>query len=295
MPSLIFPSSSYFLALGPASAESYFEEFSRRYEARGVFCSNVSELSEIRAVIASPVAMLFFIDETNEAEMFGAIRDISVSNPAPVFLLSFGCPVPDDIKSKCLSVPLESTAGANECHSAFSNFIQSLIPKNLDKSLLQGTNSIFPTFFPGCGEFSIVDTPLAGADLQLNFSLVAGEVVGLGIARVQWSRLLEIIPSERHGGAWDALKEAVNQALGTVVFNITSSVSGINIKIGLPTAFDLLKVPEVKTIKFFPSVHVVERNQFVSISLGFIDLSGKRLFDLSDPSAVEASGEIEFL
>ena len=69
----------------------------------------------------------------------------------------------------------------------------------------------------------------------------------------------------------------------------------LNMRIGLATGFDLLKIPEIQSIKYFPSVHISDNKRRLGISLGYINLVNQPIFDLSGFIPSQAAEEIEFL
>lgn len=176
-----------------------------------------------------------------------------------------------------------------------SQITQARLPKGLENTMVTAANLIFPNFFSGLSGFqaSAGENLKQQPDRQINFSVVAGDVVGYCATKFNLNSLTPLIPVENNSRKPPVAQEAVNQFLGLILQKMVKV--GVDAKVGLPTLFDLTRIPEIRTLAFFPSVHISDSQGQVGISLGFIDLEANPLFDLSSLDSGSDSNDVEFL
>ncbi len=294
----IFPNCSYLLAIGTSS------ELVRRLEAssvqnqcRSFLCRTLDEFKGVRKVTESIIGIIVNYDDFTKAEKREIQEFLKTDFPESklVPILALGI-LENDLSEELPTFYFDvkkSPVDDQAWEDTFDDFIDKMTPQGLDRMLLHALNVVLPSFFPGVGSFSLGKQALKGFDFQLNYSLSAGDIVGLCSVRIKWQAILALVPPDKKEKAWDILKESFNQAIGVIIQNIVKL--GIDMKLGLPTVFDLARVPYVQTMKFYPSVHVIDSTETFACSVGFYHLTHQSLFDLSTSDPTRNSEEIEFL
>jgi hypothetical protein len=172
-------------------------------------------------------------------------------------------------------------------------FLAQTVPPKLDEVAIFSANTIFKTFLPKLGQFSVGDERRIGFDRRVIFYAVAGDLIGMCSARVNLKGMLRAWPGSTEEKLIGDVKEAVNQFLGVLSQNFARI--GVQFKIGLPTVYNLESIPEVQTLVTFPSVHFRDPENLVQISLGYSDLENRPMFDFSTITPETDAGEIELL
>ena len=257
----------------------------------------MSELRGVLEVTNSIVGIVVSYDEFSVAERKEILSFIKSEFPPSrlVPTMIFSSQDPSNIQEIPASdfVQVKNSNEDSLWQNAYDKFFEKMTPEGLDRMLLHSLNLVLPTFFPGVGGFTLGQQAHGGYNYQLNYSMSAGDIVGMCSIRVKWQAVLSLIPQDKKEKAWDIIKEAFNQALGVIIQNIVKL--GIDMKLGLPTVFDLARVPYVQTMKFYPSVHSVDTSDTFACSIGFYHLGNEQLFDLSKSDPTNNSDEIEFL
>lgn len=187
---------------------------------------------------------------------------------------------------------LNGNPRSEEITKAVDDLILKLIPAGLETVLAAAASQVFPAHIEKIPALIPVSKVPLGFDRQLNFSLVAGDVVGQGVLRVKLKAVESLQTTLKQNSALEVLQEAMNQTLGVVVQKLVKI--GYNAKSGLPTLFDITSIPELQSLVFFPSVHLMDEASQLAVSLGFFDVSGKRI-NFSGINDASASEEVEFL
>jgi hypothetical protein len=296
----IFPNSSYFIAQG--NSATFFEQIrlaSIRHRARTYSCQSLEDFNSALSVIPFPSGL--FIDglALNEPILASVQQTISKLQKSPI------CYVTDSSAHRLASLPhvhtmkINANADAADWICGIDSFMKSLTPNGLDALMLDSAQSIMPRFFTEIGDFSRTPYLLSGADYQLNFSIASGDIVGQGLARIKWNDICQLVPhfnpNKDSEKILDSVRESMNQCLGFVIQRILRLYPQLNMRIGLPTGFDLLKIPEIQSTKYFPSVHISDNKRRFGISLGYFNLRNEPIFDLSGYTASQATDEVEFL
>lgn len=296
----IFPNSSYFIAFGGSPV--FFEEIrlaSLRHQARIYACRSQSEFLEALSIVNSPTGLFFDGIDLSEKDLAVCAIESTELKFSPLCLITEKGREDFNANKQARTKVLAKNANSEAWRTAIDEFMMSLVPPKLDQIILDSTNSIVPRFLPGLKTFKSVSYIMEHPDYVLGFSISAGDVIGQFRAWVKWDEICKMLPDlprNRSGDkVLDLLKESMNTCAGLIVQAILRIHPDCKMRIGLPTGFDLLKVPKIESIKYFPSAHILEEGGRLGISLGFIDLNHRPIFDLSAYSKVEPEGDIEFL
>lgn len=288
----IFPNSSYFVAYG--TDDMFLRQLSQlsvNFNCRIYSCSRPSDIYEILSIIEKPVAFILCPTGISTDDWNLAVGAIKPDFGVPVLCYMYEQDVNVTTTENMNIAHLKMASEQTQWEDPFVKLVESLNPSGLGRVTVEAFNSVFPRFTLGLNNFSLTNSLSNKATHQLNFQITGGEFIGNCVTRFSLETLkndnltdeLKIV---------DTVKEAVNQSVGLVIQAI--SRSGLGLKIGLPTLFNLEKIPFVQTTKYFPSVTITDKDGRLSTSLGFINLSNEKMFDLSDQGAAQ-SGEIEFL
>ncbi len=296
----IFPNSSYFIAYGASPA--FFEAIrvaSLRHQARIYACRSKSEFLEALSVIRVPSGLFVYGDGLNDKDLYAAALEVAKLK------LSHACYFADRPSSyfsslsnvNCIVVPPD--AKSDTWSSEIDQFIKSLVPPKLDQIVLDSANSIVPRFFSGIKTFKAASCAMTDADYVLNFSISAGDVIGQYLAWVKWEEINKMLPdllaSRSSGKILDVLHESMNQCAGMIVQAILRLHPGNTMRIGLPAGFDLMKIPKIESVKYFPSAHVIEEQGRFGISVGLINLQHGPIPDLAAYTSAQSEEDVEFL
>jgi len=297
----IFPNSSYFIAYG--ASPIFFEELrlaSLRHRARVYACRSKSEFQEALSIIRVPSGL--FVDGTglNDKDLSAAAFEVAKLK------LSQACFITDKVNSDFNSLPntrsvfVQPDSKPELWRSEIDQFMKVLVPPRLEEMILDSANSIVPTFLSEMKSFRAVNCAPADADYVLNFSISAGEVIGQFLAWFKWDEICQMFPdlprNRSSDKILDVMRESMNQCAGVLVRAIVHLHPNLPIRIGLPTGFDLTKIPKIESVKYFPSANILEEQGRMGISIGFINLRHGPLFDLSGYSSDQSGGDnVEFL
>jgi hypothetical protein len=195
-------------------------------------------------------------------------------------------------KSKNAPVLVQSDLSPESLKPALARFVNGMVPKDLTRVLTAAADSIFKTFFKDIGKFAEAEPVVKGFERQINFSMVGGNLIGYFVTRFRVAALAPVQEGNK-GPVELVVQEPSNQILGL----IGQALGKVNVstKVGLPTVFDLTKIPEIRALSYFPSVHVTDAQKKVFLSLGFLNLEGEPLFDLSGVDSAATSSDVEFL
>lgn len=292
----IFPNCSYLLALGTsADFVRRLEESSIQNRCRSFLCKSLDEMIGVKDVTDSIVGIIVNMDDFTESEKNDIRQFLKEEFPksklVPIMIYTL-----ETQTHEIPSTDFIQVKAVNEdqiWQESFDQFFSKMTPVGLDRMLLHALNLVLPSFFKDVGGFSLGKQAHGGFDFQLNYSMSAGDIVGMCSVRVKWSSILSLVPPDKKEKAWDILKESFNQAMGVIIQNIVKL--GIDMKLGLPTVFDLSRVPYVQTMKFYPSVHAIDSTETFACSIGFYNLAHQSLFDLSKSDPTKNNDEIEFL
>lgn len=286
----VFPNCNYLLILDPPKDQvKVMQEIASRHECRLLFCQSSRELSSAVSSIKRALGVFVFADAKSmkiNQEALPVVRQVG----APLRFLS---PTPPGGLRDGEYLPLNGALTEQDFDRVLGNFVGTLAPKGLDKVMLNAAKLIVPTFFPGTSEFSLVPYGAKGYDLQINFYLSGGSMIGQGIVKLNRMRLRKLFPADDGNRLIDSAAETGNQFLG-VVRQSLAKVS-VDMTIGLPSTFDLTRIPNVQTLNYFPSWHIENAEQSIQMSLGFTDLENRPIFDLSGINFEESSDDVEFL
>ena len=296
----IFPNSSYFVALGESL--DFFEQVGsagQRHRARIYFCQSYAEFAEALKIMETPPGFLIDALDLDSEDLTQSCARLMTTGTPPVCYITDNETHPMSAAAHVRTVHLRRGASSDDWRTGLDHFMHSLTPKKLDQIMLHSIQTIMPQFFPNIGKFETIPYILPKADYQLNYSVSAGDVIGQCLVRAQWNEIPKLLsqndtPAPR-GKAMDILRESINQALGSVVQSILKLHPHLNMRIGLPTGFDLLKIPEIQSIRYFPSVHAADSQARLGISLGYVNLADEPIFDLSGFDASQTPDDVEFL
>ncbi len=292
MAAIIFPNSSYFIALAPTyKFDEVLRAFRDRHRCRVHICRGYQEAEEAFRIMSRKLGCFFFTDELDD-EGFKAWMQLA--GDYQVSGLIFAKAIPAVAVPPGIAFAKFNTAQSeNETAGYLEGYMQSLIPKNLDAFAQFCADLVFPSFFSGATGFQRLAYLGTGFDREIVYCTVEGDLMGLCSVKVNLKKAVEAWPELGEEKIIGNLKEAVNQFLGVLTQNL--SKVNINPKIGLPTVFDLSKIPQVQTLNYFPSVHLMDPRGLIVLSLGYSHMENQPLFDLSAISPSAPSDEIELL
>lgn len=288
----IFPNSSYFVAYG--TDHTFMRELSQlsiNFNCRIYSCNRPEDIKEILSVIEKPVAFIICPTGITTEDWSLLIANIKSDSDVPVLCYTYENDVNVTTTENMILARLTTPADENQWQEPFVKLLESLNPAGLGRVTVEAFNSVFPKFGLGLNSFSLTKTFSNKATHQLNFQITGGEFIGNCVTRFSIESLKTNTLTDEFKIV-DTVKEAINQSVGLVIQAI--SRSGLGLKIGLPTLFNLEKIPLVQTTKYFPSVTITDVDGKLSTSLGFINLGNEKMFDLSEQGAAQ-SGDIEFL
>jgi hypothetical protein len=296
----IFPNSSYFIAFGGSPV--FFEEIrlaSLRHQARIYACRSRYEFLEAMSTIRFKAAIFLDGIGLNQKELPLLASEVATRSHTTV------CFATEKANSLFSTLPnvrtmlLPSDAKTESWRSGFDDFMITLTPPQLDQIVQNAANAIFPRFFPATKGFSRIPFCDENADYVLIHSISDGDLIGQFLVRVKWSEICKLLPgvnSDRTSEKiLDILKEATNQCGGLIAQAIIRLHPNCNMKLGLPTGFDLLKIPKVQFLHYFPAVNVIDEGNRIGVSMGLLNLNREKIPDLSGYVDAQSSDSIEFL
>jgi hypothetical protein len=296
----IFPNSSYFIAFG--GSPIFFEEVrlaSLRHQARTFVCRSRNEFLESLSMIKEPSGIFLDGMGLSQKDLVLVSTEVAMRKSSAVCYIAEKADNLFAMLPQVRTMLLAAGAKPESWRIGIDEFMTSLTPPKLDEILLNCADAIFPTFFPNLRDFKRVSHSLESADYLLIHSLSAAELIGQFIVRVKWDELCKMFPELAANRAGekilDTLKEAMNQCAGLLVQTFLRMHPTCNMKIGLSTGFDLVKVPKIQSLKYFPSVHVVDKENRTGISVGFFNLSNQKILDLSQYVSAPSNDNVEFL
>jgi hypothetical protein len=289
----VFPNSSYLVVIGATPGfQVQLEDASSLHNIGTFFCTDFSHFQRVAKIMRRMTGIFVFSNKVNAAQL-SEIKVVARARSAPIKLITMGS---GPIQSQDLpTIQLAANHPPERPREILTEFLAELVPDGLKDNLISATNRVFPTMFEGLDGFRQAPWPGTGFDHQINFSLVANEILGHCAVRAKIQVLTNLLPESRRNAAaaLSTLQESVNQSIG-IIGQLLVKV-GMNAKVGLPTIFDLSKIPAVETLIFFPSVHVSDKANSLCLSLGFFNVEGGPLFKLGDDESVDSSGGIELL
>ena len=268
----IFRSASYLLVVGADSAafKTAITESCRRHRLHTYFCRDPMELKVAGDAMSRITGLFIFPEKMTQTQISEMTVEFSKRN-IPIRLFSS--------KPLFRSLTIEngkiiSSDSASAVAQGLDELLHELVPPSLEPALMDDANKILPLFLEKVPQLKTVKSVGFDFDRQLNFSLVAGNIVGLGVFRVKLSAIDQLLPKDKRANGLEHFQEAMNQWIGSVAARM--STLGMNAIVGLPTWFDTSTIPELQTLVYFPSVHIVADSHF-AVSVGFVDLTGAKL------------------
>lgn len=288
----IFPSCSYLVAVSSsADFELQIQAAGQRHQCQVFLCNSLETFDQAMSVIANPIGIV--VDFTqSEPDLPGRLR-VSLEKffkSVPVLAFRHSSVSGYDYAKVVL---LHKPVSLNDWLVPIDEYFASMVAKNLDLALRHSANEIFPRFFSALGSFSSIPVYQAADGFQINYSLSGGDLIGLGVSRVKVKELENMLSPEQRSKLMDTLKEATNQCLGLIIQQVAKI--GQSLKLGLPTVFDLSKMPTVRSLRFFPSAQVADPRALISMQVGFIHLTRGAMLEFPKDFGSGDSGDIEFL
>lgn len=263
----IFPNCNYLIVFGGSAATlSSLERAAERFQIRLLTCQAMEDFQVAVSVIRRPLGVLL---TSNSAESQSA-RSFSEAAKLMCWILN---------------------ADADP-EIVLGEIVQSLTPKGLGQLMTFSASLVFPRLVANIGSFTEVAEITSVCDRQVNFTTTADGLIGFCSTKVNLGELLGTVRQTDVAKAMGSVIEATNQFLGVVSGHLNNF--GFNVKIGMPTTFDLSKTSNVETLMYFPFVHVADARGVIIVSLGYSRIDDQPMFDLSNIN-LDVSEEVEFL
>lgn len=285
----LFPHRSYLFAV---NFEKDFliqlKDLSSDYDFRVVSEESLSTLPKAIQKISHPVGVLLRCKDQDPLQL-NAMAKILKEKFIPARFFEAKEPMKES--NPAIHV-FEAKLNGNTFQKGFGELLHSLVPANLENLVKSAANSVFPNFFPGFNNFRVIDRPRGRFDTLLKFYTVTGDIVGQCTLKVNLSELKSKMTNPSNDHLIEATKECVNQFLGAM----NKSLSHIQFypKVGLPTVYDLTKIPEISSSVHFPAARVTDKDNFFLLSLGYLNLERGPLFDLTKIKEDKGDDDIEF-
>jgi len=181
--------------------------------------------------------------------------------------------------------------------AAFSVRDRSRMPGGLNKFSVSCANYIFPFIFKDIQTVWTLDSGpgIEECDYMTICENSFESTTGRFVLRVNEENLRtnsEALQGETEGKLEDYFREFMNQYIGIVNYNFTKI--DIKAKISIPQSYDRNSRVNFGKI-YFPEIVLREEKNIFSLTLGYIDHEGKKLFDLTEVPFTPPSSDVEFL
>ncbi len=295
MPKFIFSNSSYLVSFNtPENVKSINTALAKEKKFKVAEVADIDEFLDTIDRVKYFIDIYIFlegIDQDSLNILFNAL------GPLKLDFILFNPSKDLDIPEKHLEKIVFGNFNEDFMRATFSVRDRERMPGGLNKFSVECANYIFPFIFKDISTTWTLDSGpgIVEHDYMTICENSFDSTTGRFVLRVNEENLRsnsDTLVSENSNKLEDYFREFMNQYIGVVNYNFTKI--DIKAKISIPQSYDSNSRVNFGKI-YFPEIVLREEKNIFSLTLGYIDHEGKKLFDLTEVPFTPPSSDVEFL
>jgi hypothetical protein len=295
MPKFIFSNSSYLVSFNaPPELQTFHKNLAKEKKFKVAEVVDIDDFLDTIDRVKYFIDIYLFLDGIDQDSvniLFNAL------GPLKLDFILFNPSRELDIPEKHLEKIVFGEYNENFMRASFNVRDRDRMPGGLNKFSVSCANYIFPFIFKDIQTTWNLDngTGIEEPDYMTVCENSFDSTTGRFVLRVDEENLRSnstSLVNEDPNKLEDYFREFMNQYIGVVNYNFTKI--DIKAKISIPQSYDRNSRVQFGKI-YFPEIVLKDEKNIFSLTLGYIDHEGKKLFDLTEIPFEPPSSDVEFL
>lgn len=295
MPKFIFSNSSYLVSFNaPPEIQTFHKDLAKEKKFKVAEVIDIDDFLDTIDRVKYFIDIYLFLDGIDQDSvniLFNAL------GPLKLDFILFNPSRDLDIPEKHLERIVFGTYSEDFMRASFNVRDKDRMPGGLNKFSVLCANYIFPFIFKDIETTWNLDNGpgIEEPDYMTICENSFDSITGRFVLRVDEENLRSnstTLVNENTTKLEDYFREFMNQYIGVVNYNFTKI--DIKAKISIPQSYDRNSRVNFGKI-YFPEIVLTDEKNIFSLTLGYIDHEGKKLFDLTQVPFEPPSSDVEFL